>query len=246
MGLAGRAGMLVALAEFVISFILFRHLLNIDKEKRFKISKKNLVIGSVLLLSLFIVGSSLVKITRSSDKSEDFAGASSELRGSQDNIFLSPSVYLYLSSDIGVLSKYLLFQNEKTDFGQNTFLTFYIFISKLGVIKRPNEFQKGYNIPMWTNTGTYLRELHADFGIAGVLLGPYLLGLLLTWLWFRFFEKQSMILFVLLVYLNIVVAFSFFVIATRVLYWNFGLVLNIIFILLLEKVIVKSNQKVVQ
>lgn len=39
-GLAGRAGMLVALAEFVISFILFRHLLNIDKEKRFKISKK--------------------------------------------------------------------------------------------------------------------------------------------------------------------------------------------------------------
>ncbi|MFZ1518091.1 MAG: O-antigen polymerase [Ignavibacteriaceae bacterium] len=242
-GLAGRAGMLVALAEFVISFILFRHLLNNDIDQKFKFSKKKLILGSLVFIILFTIASSLVRVTRSSESSEDFAGASSELKQTKDNIFISPSVYLYLSSDVGVLSKYLSSNGEKTEIGQNTFLTLYVFISKLGIIKRPNEFQRGYNIPMWTNTGTYLRELHADFGISGILLGPYLLGVIITWLWFLFYEKHSMIVFVLLVYLNIIIGFSFFVIASRVLYWNFSLVLNVLFIPILERTAAIKNTK---
>ena len=33
---------------------------------------------------------------------------------------------------------------------------------------------------MWTNTGTYLREIHADFGYVGLFTIPFLLGLLTT------------------------------------------------------------------
>jgi len=234
---AGRAGMLFAIMQFAFSFFLFKHLLDNDLKQRFKFSKISAFVGAIILLVLFIGGSSLVKATRvSDDTSSSYSGASKELRQTRGNIIISPSLYLYLSSDVGVLSKYLSSKGESTGFGQNTFLTLYTFLAKLDVMQNPNIYQRGYFIPMWSNTGTYLRELHADFGIAGILLGPYLLGLLITWLWFKFYEKKGLIVFSFLVNLNIIVGFSFFVIATRVLYWSTSLVLILLIIPILERI----------
>ena len=233
---AGRTGMLLSLMEFAFSFLLFRHLLNSDLSKRYKFSKKSALFGPVIMIILFIFAASLVRVSRGSETSEDISGASSELKQTKENFILSPSVYLYLSSDIGILSKYLDSKGENTGFGQNTFMTFYIFLSKFDIIKKPSEFQKGYHIPMWTNTGTYLRELHADFGISGIFLGPFLIGLLSTWLWFKFYEKKSLIVFTFLVYLFIIIGLSFFVMVSRTLYWSFGLALNLACIPALEKI----------
>jgi oligosaccharide repeat unit polymerase len=235
--LAGRAGMLFALVLFAFSFFLFKYLLDNDLHQRFKFSKISALFGAVILIILFIGGSSLVKATRVSDAaSTTYSAASKELRQTRGNIIISPSLYLYVSSDVGVLSKYLSSKGESTGFGQNTFLTLYTFLAKLDVLQKPNIYQRGYFIPMWSNTGTYLRELHADFGPAGVFLGPYLLGLLITWLWFKFYEKKSLIVFAFLVNLNIIVGFSFFVMATRVLYWSTSLALIIIFVPILERI----------
>ncbi len=234
---AGRAGMLFALMQFMLSFFLFKHLLATDIKQRFNFSKVSALVGAVILLVLFIGGSTLVKATRVSDStSTTYSAASKELRQTRGNLFISPSLYLYLSSDVGVLSKYLSSKGEGTAFGQNTFMTLYNFLGKINVVQKPHEFQKGYFIPMWTNTGTYLRELHADFGLVGIFLGPYLLGLLITWLWFKFYEKKSLFSFVFLVNLNIIVGFSFFVMATRVLYWFTSLVIILILIPVLERV----------
>lgn len=234
---AGRAGMLFALMQFILSFFLFKHLLASDIKQRFKFSKISALIGAVILIILFIGGSSLVKATRASDSaSTTYSAASKELRQTRGNLIISPSLYLYLSSDVGVLSKYLSSKGESTGFGQNTFMTLYNFLGKLNIVQKPHEFQKGYFIPMWTNTGTYVRELHADFGPAGVFLGPYLLGLLITWLWFKFYENKGLIPFVFLVHLNIIVGFSFFVMATRILYWFTSLVLILLLIPVLERV----------
>lgn len=234
---AGRAGMLFALMQFILSFFLFKHLLSNDLKERFKFSKISALVGAMILLIIFVGGSTLVKATRVSDvASTTYSAASKELRQTRGNLIISPSLYLYLSSDVGVFSKYLSSEGERTPFGQNTFMTFYNFLGKLNIVQKPHEFQRGYFVPMWTNTGTYLRELHADFGPVGVFLGPYLLGLLITWLWFKFLEKKSLITFVFLVNLNIIVAFSFFVMATRVLYWFTSLVLIIILIPVLERV----------
>lgn len=242
---SGRAGMLFALMEFIFTIILFRYLLNKDKLHRFKFSKLSILLVSVILLSLFIASASLVKVSRGVVKAENYSGASRELRQTRDNLILSPSLYLYLSSDVGVLSKYLSSEGERTPFGQNTFMTFYLFLAKFKVIENPSEFQKGYYIPMWTNTGTYLRELHADFGIPGIFLGPFLIGLFLTWLWFKFFENHSLIALVFLVYLNIIVGFSFFVMATRVIYWSTSLVMLILFLPVLEKLAAFNKRKIV-
>ena len=100
-GGAGRAAMSVALVEFVLSFFLFRYLLNNDSSKRFKFSKTSAIVASSILIVIFIVAVSLVRISRASETSEKFSGASRELTQSKENIILSPSIYLYVSSNVG-------------------------------------------------------------------------------------------------------------------------------------------------
>lgn len=237
----GRAGMLFALMEFLFSFFLFRHLLNDDFSQKFKFSKINAIIATTVLILFFIISSSLVKISRGSP--ENFTGTSRELKQLKDNIIVSPSLYLYLSSDVGVLSQYLRSEGDGTRFGQNTFLPIYDFLAKFGAVDRPHDFQKGYYIPMWTNTGTYIRELHADFGVTGVFVGPYLIGVLITWLWFKFYEKKNLIVFAFLVFLNLIVGFSFFVMVTRLLYWFISLSIIVLLIPVLEKLATISHKK---
>ncbi|MFH1197769.1 MAG: oligosaccharide repeat unit polymerase, partial [bacterium] len=170
----GRAGMLLALIEFLFAFILIRQMLSNDSKKRFTFSKRNGSIAVILLLAILIVSASLVKVSRVSF--EQYQGASSLLRNAEGNPILSPSIYLYFSAHLGVLSQYLSKETEYTPFAQNSFLPAYNFLDRLDIVKRPSAYQKGYFIPMWVNTGTYIRELHADFGIIGLFLIPYSLG----------------------------------------------------------------------
>jgi len=240
LAVVGRAGMLFALLEFLFTFFLFRHLLNRDTLQRFKFSKVNGIIAASILAILIIAAASLIRIVRGS--TESFAARSTELSQFRDNIILTPTVYLYLSSDPGVLSKYLQSEEkfdsevQSTKFGQNTFLPVYSLLSKFGFGERVPGYQRPYYISAWTNTGTYIRELHADFGIVGTLLGAYLIGLSITWFWFNFYEHKNIIVFAILVYLNLIVGFSFLVMVTRLLYWFISLLIIILYIPILEKI----------
>jgi oligosaccharide repeat unit polymerase len=240
LAVVGRAGMLFALLEFVFTFFLFRHLLNTDIKKRFVFSKVNGIVATFILLVFIISAASLIRIFRGS--TESFAARSTQLSQFRENIILTPTLYLYLSSDPGVLSKYLEskedFNSEmnNTKIGQNTFLPIYSLLAKLGITERVSGYQRPYYIPIWTNTGTYIRELHADFGIAGTLLGAYLIGLIITWSWFKFYEKKNLILFAILVYFYLIIGFSFLVMVTRLLYWFISLIIIILFIPLLERI----------
>ena len=237
----GRVGMLLALMEFLFTFFLFRHLLNKDVHQRFKFSKKNAAIAFSILLLLFVASASVVRLARG--PSENFVGANQQLSKLKGNFIITPTIYLYLSSDVGVLSKYLAAKPENTMFGQNTFLTVYHILDKFDVVKRPSDLQKGYYIPMWTNTATYIRELHADFGIVGTLLIPYLLGLMITWLWYKFYIEKSLIVFAILVFLYLIIGFSFLVMITRTSYWSISLFLIIIIIPLVERISVNNYRR---
>jgi len=230
----GRSGMLLALLEFLFTFTFFRYLLNKDSNQRYKFSKKNALFATTILLVLFISSATLVRITRVSG--EYYTGASRELKEMRGNLLITPSIYLYFSSDIGVLSQYLKFENENIKFGQNSLLPLYDFVAKLGIIQKVPDVQKGYFIPMWVNTGTYIRELHADFGVIGVFVFPFLLGLAITWYWYNFFNTKSLYSLLILVYLNLIIGFSFLQMITRVTYWSTSLILLIILIPLLKKI----------
>jgi len=247
LAIVGRAGMLFALLEFLFAFFLFRHLLNKDLLQRYKFSRKNGIMAFSFLIILFISAISLVRVVRGT--TESFANKSIQLRNLKDNFILTPTVYLYLSSDPGVLSEYLrsegkiISEAEATKFGQNTFLPIYSFLAKFGLGDRVPGYQKRYYISMWTNTGTYIRELHADFGVVGTLIVPYLIGLLITWLWFKFYEERSLIVFAFLVYLNLIIGFSFILMVTRFLYWIISLLIIVFYLPALEKIAVIIHRK---
>jgi oligosaccharide repeat unit polymerase len=234
----GRGEILFSSMEFIFTFILFRHLLKTDSYERFKFSKINALVAAIFLLAILLAASSFIRVSRSAK--EDYIGTNRNLKQLKGNFLLSPSVYLYLSSDVAVLSKYLELENEETSFGQNTLRPFYDILSRTGVVKKAHFFQKGYYVPMWVNTGTYIRELHADFGITGVLLIPYLLGFSITWLWFRFYQGRSIYTLVLLVYLFLIIGFSFIMMITRLNIWLFSQALILLYLPILQKL---ANRK---
>jgi len=152
---------------------------------------------------------------------------------------ISPSIYLYFSSQIVVLSKYLEKESETCIWGENTFLPIYNLIAKTGWIERPRFYQKGYYVPMWTNTGTYLREIHADFGYPGIFVVPFLLGFFSTWAWFAFMNSKKAIHFVFLVYFMVIIGFSFLMMITRLGVWWISLFFILVFVILLNRIPIK-------
>lgn len=229
----GRGEMLFSAMEFIFTFILTRHLLSDDHGGRFPFSRSNAIIAVTVLIFFLLSSASLVRDSRGIK--ESFPGAKKELNVLRDNLFITPSVYLYVSSDIGVFNKYLQMEKENTRFGENTFLPFYFLLSRMGIVDKPKFFQKGYFIPMWTNTGTFLRELHADFGIVGITIIPFILGFVITFLWYKFFAGGSPLVLALLVYFFLIIGFSFLVMVTRLNQWYFSLLLILFYLPLLKK-----------
>ncbi len=228
----GRGEMLFSSMEFVFTFLLFRHFLTRSKKNTFKFSKINAFVATVILLTLIMTVSSFIRISRGSR--ENYVGTDRQLKQMKDNFLFSPSIYLYISSDAGVFSKYLELDKEEARIGENSFRLFYDFLSRFELVEKPKFFQQGYFIPMWTNTGTFIREIHADFGIIGVLVIPFVLGISLTWFWFIFIRTGNIFSLVFMVYLYLIIGFSFLVMVTRLNQWYFSQILILLYIPILQ------------
>ena len=230
----GRGEMLFASMEFIFTFLLVRHFLTRIKKNTFKFSKINAFVATVLLLTVIMIVSSFIRISRGSR--ENYVGTDRQLKQMKDNFLFSPSIYLYISSDAGVFSKYLEMDKEEARIGENTFRLFYDFLSRFDLVEKPAFFQRGYFIPMWTNTGTFIREIHADFGIIGVLAIPYTLGIILTWLWFILIRTGNIFSLLFMVYLYLIIGFSFLVMVTRLNQWYFSQALILMYLPILQKI----------
>ncbi len=214
----GRIGMLMALVQFISSYFLSRQ---IFKKKDSKTNYRAALSISFVFI-IIITAASLVKSFRGTY--ERYRGASEELAYFTDSPIFSPSVYLYLSSHVGVLNRYLEENKENVKIGENTFAAVYNLLEKFGIGDRIPYDVPGYYLPMWTNTGTYLRDLHADFGVFGVILVPYLIGFFTTFMWYKFFSTGRLFYFTILIQFYIVIGISFFSLVTRGAEWIFTLV----------------------
>ena len=233
-----RAGIFFSFILFLLTFITTRHALKRSNPEAYKFNKKLGV--AILFLILIAVGSAtLVKQVRGSF--ENFKANTTTLNSLKGSV-ISPSIYLYFSSDIAVLSKYFEGEGESAYIGQNTFLSVYNLLSKFGVVEHPDFFPKGYFIPMWSNSATYLRELHVDFGNWGLFIIPYLLGFLATFFWFKFFQTYRVIHLFFLIYLNIIVSFSVFYMVTRLASWFFSFSILILFLPIVSNFLRKRHQ----
>jgi oligosaccharide repeat unit polymerase len=240
----GRGEMLFASMEFIFTFILFRHYLTRNKKNIFKFSKINAFVAATILITLIMTVSSFIRISRGSR--ENYVGTDRQLKQMKDNFLFSPSIYLYISSDAGVLSKYLEMDKEEARIGENSFRLFYDFLSRFDLVEKPKFFQQGYFIPMWTNTGTFIREIHADFGIIGVLVIPFVLGMSLTWLWFIFNRTGNIFSLLFMVYLYLIIGFSFLVMVTRLNQWYFSQAIILLYIPILQNLASRKNSSLLE
>lgn len=230
MSQSARAGILNAVLLFISTFLIFRFFKS--EKKRQKLSNKNLMLGTIILVALVIVSVTLVKITRVTN--EKIKGASTQLNKLETNAFVSPTIYLYFSGHIGTLDKVLKAEERSKLPAEKTLTMFYSTIAKFDLVKRPKDHDKGYFIPVWINTGTFLREIYSDYGIIGTLLVPYLLGLLTTIYWFRFMRTGNFIDLVILAHLYVVIGFSFVIFSVRLATWVFPIILLPIIIKFIE------------
>jgi len=237
MSQSARAGILNAVLLYSSTFLLFKFFI-VDK-KKIRLSNKSLVLGSFLLVTLVIISATFVKVTRVTN--EKIKGASSQLNKLEENTFISPSIYLYFSGHIGTLEKVLKSEEKSNLLAEKTLTMFYSTVAKFGLTKRPKDHDKGYFIPVWINTGTYLREIYSDFGLVGIFIVPFLLGLFTTYFWFRFMDTGKLLYLVILSHLYIIIGFSFVIFAVRLATWVFPIILTPIFIVMVERFYRKKN-----
>lgn len=240
----GRAGIFLGAIEFLSVFLIVKHFSSGEKDSSKKIFVKGKrILGLTIVVGLLIVAASFIRSIRGTY--ESFSGASRQLSSLQSSEIITPSIYLYFSSHIAVLSRYLQDDEEhhKTSIGENTFLTIYSVLSKFDLVERPSDYQQGYRIPMWSNTGTFIRELHADFGILGAVTGPFFMAFFTVLAWFRFFNTGSLRALSLLTFLMLVTSFSFFMMATRMGIWTISLTFLLIFTPSLEKLALRFRDR---
>jgi oligosaccharide repeat unit polymerase len=171
---------------------------------------------AVLLIVAIIVAGGAELVRSSRKPTETFAGSTRTLLNLRTASFITPSIYLYFSSHFGVLNQYLKHGGENTPIGGHTFSSVYKILEKLGFDTHVETYQTPYRTPVRTNTGTYLRELHGDFGIPGLIIGPFVLGLLTSIFWYRVLMRQTFVDLAIAALLFVIVGMSGFVMATRI------------------------------
>ncbi|GMU85940.1 MAG: hypothetical protein AMXMBFR48_11820 [Ignavibacteriales bacterium] len=220
----GRAGILFAFMMFISVIFLSRYSIQKNSAQGSKsFFNKSSIFPLLIIIGLVIGSAGLVRTFRGTF--ESYKAASSSLNKTSGGFFITPSLYLYISSHAGVFSKYLDKDYDK-DFppGETTFFSLYNILSKFDLVKAPEMYDKGFFIPMWSNTSTVYRYLHQDFGLLGLFIPPFLTGLLASFFWIRFYERGRITDLMLLSYIYIGIGMSFMILVTKISIWLISLV----------------------
>ncbi len=208
----GRAMMIIAALLFVTGYFMITP----KKILSFNVSRTNYkmgVISLIIAIALLVVGGEFVRSLRRAN--EILPGASQSLTRLRESSFITPSIYMYLTVHHGVLNQYLKHDLEENIPAGNTLAPLFRILEKIGFDTHVETYQKSYNTPISANTGTYIRDLHADFGIFGILFGPYLIGFITSILWYRFQRNNTYVNLALLGYFIVIVGMSLFYNASR-------------------------------
>ena len=200
----GRAAILIAITLYITAYLQSYRYFN---KAQIKNKVRYWLVPLLLVITLAMFGAEQVRSFRRITESYKKYGESKSMKILRNTPFLTPSVYFYLSGEPVVLSEYLQKDREHVIPGWYTFAPIYRILAKLGLVKKPPYVQPFYLTPVPMNTGTYLREIHADFGVWGIILIPFILGFICTSLFLnRTFRLTNMIIIAHL-YVYIVMTF---------------------------------------
>ena len=191
-----RAGM------FVGAVLLFLAYLFTPKASKSHVPIWQKITAVSVVLVVFLL------VTASRGGAASFEGETQTLADAGDSVSVLPSLYFYASGPVACFSEYLKNpgRDGKALWGRYMFASIYRFLSKFGLDTYVPYYQNFYYTPEPINVGTYLRELHRDFGGVAVFVFPFLLGLSIS-----IFECSSRGVgsIVILSFLYLVVFFSF-------------------------------------
>lgn len=215
-----RAGMVFGALLFAFSYAACPKGLTLRLPKWQKIAATFVVIASFLMVTAQREGGG-----------EIFESETPALARVGELFTVAPVLYFYASSPLPCFSEYLKHPVEDggTLAGRYMFASIYRLLAKLGYDTYVPYLQTFYYTPAPTNVGTYLRELHYDFGGTAIFLYPFALGFSITWLEAR---RSSFYSVVLLTFLYLVVAFSinFNFIGTGVWYFPLPIALSVVYL----------------
>ena len=228
-----RAGILLGFVEYFVSFMLMRHYLSAQLRSTIKAKKLGIIFTIIVVFTLMALSASAIRYLR--HPIDEMKGSTKELSTFKGSFFLSPGIYLYASSHVAVLDKHLQEEAQAKLVGNKTISPIYRFLSGFDLVEKPEYHQKGYYIPQWTNTGTYLRDIHADFSYWGVFLIPFIIGLVTTYYWFKFYETGLLSNYIILVYMYLIICMSFLFMATSHPAWMIIFPIVLISVLFMER-----------
>ena len=208
----GRARIIIGAILFAASYLLGKRGAAPGAEQvRESRWKRIAPIGVVIVI--LALGLETIRSLRGAN--ESISDATTQLRSLEGASFVTPMVYMYFTVEFGVLNQYLKQGGERILPGGNTFAPVFRLLDKFGLKTYVPYYQQFYNTPVGANTGSYLRELHADFGLLGILLGPFIFGLLSSIAWFRYRASKQFRDLTILAYMFSVVGMSIFYVVTR-------------------------------
>lgn len=154
-----------------------------------KLQVKKIAVGlgivAVLLLAQFLaVAAWLGKVAENSPVLVESAHASSA------TLALLPP-YMYATDSIPALQAYLDTAPRSTH-GAMTFYPVFKLLKLVDpTLEPPAIVAEFVSVPFEANTFTWLHQFYTDFGVAGVLIGPLLVGLLAAALYFHMLRTRS-------------------------------------------------------
>jgi len=234
-----RGGILFGFLEFIIGFVIFRYILK-EVKNYHDSSNAKMIFGSFILVLILVATASVVKLSRTGMDSH-YKGAGSTISKFEGGGVISPSIYFYLTSQIAVLSKYLDDDHQNNLFAENTLFPVYRFLGKFDLVKKPKFKSKGYYVPTWSNTSTYLGGLHKDFGYTGIFIGPFLLGIFVTFFWYKVLFEGRLSSVVILSFLILMIGMSFFALQLTVIWWTSVLISFFVFSFLKKRYVIFTS-----
>lgn len=197
----GRATTILAIVWFGTAFLY-------TPRAKFKVYKWQAIVGAILAVSVLVGGISLVSGTRGLAVND--YSVSPAMERASNYAPLLPPLFFYGTGSVVGFSNYLENQdrNPHAFWGMYTFAPILRGLSHLGLDTQVPFYEENYYTPTDINVLTYLKNLHSDFGPLGVLLFPYLLGGVMTWLKLKLDEGYRPLYTVLLAHGYLIICFS--------------------------------------
>lgn len=211
----GRAGLGIGAMLFLVCYLY---------TPRKPVSVKKKILIGATATAILVGGFFAVSLTRSLQV--DFPGRTDAIDSISEYVPIFPSLYSNFSAPPVALSLYLAAPEKQHPWGAYTLAPVLRFVSRLGLPVYVQPYEENYYTPVPMNTSTYVKNIYSDFGMAGIVLLPLILGIASVVLSLK--VQGNLVAKLLLANLYVYLAFSVLYSVTVLGDWYIGLIVGVI------------------